>query len=270
MVGYTLRQERERQELSIDDIEQGTSIRAVYIEAIENGEYDKLPGNVYTKGFIKNYAKFLCLDPDAIVKEFTNDIAEISAENNPATPDDNNESAQVTEKPELKVVKPAKLEKPAKSEKRIGYSLGEKSNSSGLLIVAAVVLIAAFAGLAWSLMSGSDGNVAKVDTPTQQTQQTENPTPTETPVASANPAPPKTEGLLIQARFNEACWTLVTVDGSVVQEGTIDGGQTLSWEGKDNISFRFGNAGAVELFQDGKSLGVQGAIGDIVDKTFTR
>ena len=267
MVGYTLRQERERQELSIDDIEQGTSIRAVYIEAIENGEYDKLPGNVYTKGFIKNY---LCLDPDAIVKEFTNDIAEISAENNPATPDDNNESAQVTEKPELKVVKPAKLEKPAKSEKRIGYSLGEKSNSSGLLIVAAVVLIAAFAGLAWSLMSGSDGNVAKVDTPTQQTQQTENPTPTETPVASANPAPPKSDVLLIHARFNEACWTLVTVDGSVVQEGTIDGGQTLSWEGKDNISFRFGNAGAVELFQDGKSLGVQGAIGDIVDKTFTR
>ena len=44
MVGYTLRQERERQNLSISDIEQGTSIRALYIEAIENGEYDKLPG----------------------------------------------------------------------------------------------------------------------------------------------------------------------------------------------------------------------------------
>ena len=55
MVGYTLRQERERQELSIEDIEQGTSIRALYIEAIEDGEYDKLPGTVYTKGFIKNY-----------------------------------------------------------------------------------------------------------------------------------------------------------------------------------------------------------------------
>ena len=47
MVGYTLRQERERQNLSINDIEQGTSIRALYIEAIEAGEYDKLPGTIY-------------------------------------------------------------------------------------------------------------------------------------------------------------------------------------------------------------------------------
>ena len=76
MVGYTLRQERERQNLAIEDIEQGTSIRASYIEAIENGEYDKLPGSVYTKGFIKNYAKFLGMDPDAVVKEFAADIAE--------------------------------------------------------------------------------------------------------------------------------------------------------------------------------------------------
>ena len=83
MVGYTLRQERERQNLTIEDIEEGTSIRALYIEAIENGEYDKMPGTVYTKGFIKNYAKFLGLDPDATVKEFMGDIAELSAEKEP-------------------------------------------------------------------------------------------------------------------------------------------------------------------------------------------
>ena len=50
MVGDILRRERERQKLSVKDIEQGTSIRALYIEAIENGEYDKLPGSVYTNG----------------------------------------------------------------------------------------------------------------------------------------------------------------------------------------------------------------------------
>ena len=75
MVGDILRRERERQKLSVKDIEQGTSIRALYIEAIENGEYDKLPGTVYTKGFIKNYSNFLKLDADALSRQFTEEVA---------------------------------------------------------------------------------------------------------------------------------------------------------------------------------------------------
>ena len=70
MLGEVLRAERERRQLTIHDIEEATSIRALYIEHIENGNYDKLPGDVYTKGFIKNYALFLNLDADALVKQF--------------------------------------------------------------------------------------------------------------------------------------------------------------------------------------------------------
>ena len=139
-----------------------------------------------------------------------------------------------------------------------------------MLIIAAVVLIAALAGGAWSFLS-SDDNVATTNPPVQQTQPVapepvpENPTP----VANANPAP-KTDGVNIEARFSNRCWILVTIDGVVAQEGIMEAGQSLSWEGKENINFRLGNAGAVEFFQDGKSLGVFGAEGEIVDKTFTR
>ena len=262
MVGYTLRQERERQNLSIEDIEQGTSIRALYIEAIENGEYDKLPGNVYTKGFIKNYAKFLELDADAMVKEFMADISELS----------NTPQAPATEETLEKKPEP----KPVKTEKKpLGYSIQEKNRSkSGMLIIAAVVLIAAIAGGAWSWLSSPGDEVAKVevDNPSQQIQPADipaEPVNNPEPVANTNPVP-KTEGVAVQARFNDRCWMLVTVDGVVVQEGVIEGGQTLSWEGKEQINFRLGNAGAVEFFQDGKSLGVQGAVGDVVDKTFSR
>ena len=260
MVGYTLRQERERQNLSVEDIEQGTSIRVLYIEAIENGEYDKLPGTVYTKGFIKNYAKFLGLDADAMTKEFANDLAELSGA--PQTPVEEEKPLQ-TPKAEPKPVKPEK--------KPLGYSIEkEKSRSSGVLIIAAVVIVAALAGGVWSWLSSSDGEVAKVEPPpVQQTQ----PAPQEeetipTPVASANPVP--VDSVQVQARFNDRCWLLVTVDGAVVQEGVVEGGQTLNWEGKNQINFRLGNAGAVEFFQDGKSLGVLGGVGDVVDKTFTR
>lgn len=261
MVGYTLRQERERQNLTVKDIEEGTSIRALYIESIEAGEYDKLPGAIYTKGFIKNYAKFLGLDADALAKEFAKDLTELSGvTETPDTPDANKAVAQVQEK---------KVE--SKPEpKFISSSIQENVSSSSILIVAAVVLIAAIAGGLWSWLSSSEGDVAQVTPPTQQTQPVEPPTDNPTPVANANPAPPPNDKVEVQARFNDRCWALVTVDGAVVQEGVIEGGQTLSWEGKDNISFRLGNAGAVELFQGGKSLGVQGAEGDVVDRTFTR
>lgn len=276
MVGYTLRQERERQNLSINDIEEGTSIRALYIEAIENGEYDKLPGAIYTKGFIKNYAKFLEMDVDAVVKEFATDMAELNAEK---------EAAEVATVAQEAAPVPEKKVEPEPEKKSLGYSIqNENRRSSNLLIVAAVVLIAAIAGGVWSWLSSSDGDVAKADTPKQQTVQpvAVEPTPKDdsTPVANANPEPKPeaqqpeqkkpADKVAIQARFNDRCWALVTVDGVVVQEGVIEGGQTVSWEGKDNISFRLGNAGAVEFFQDGKSLGIQGAVGDVVDKSFSR
>ncbi len=266
MVGYTLRQERERQNLTIEDIEQGTSIRASYIEAIEAGEYDKLPGAVYTKGFIKNYAKFLDMDSEAAAKEFTKDLAELAGETaDPENADADKTAASVSEK---------KAE-PKPERKAFGYSMQEEGHSSSTkLIVAAVVLIAAIAGGVWSWLSSSDSDVAQVNPPMQQTQPVVEPEPTEppTPVANANPAPPPpaSDKVEVQARFNDRCWVLVTVDGEVVEEGVIDGGQTLSWEGKENITFRLGNAGAVEFFQGGKSLGVLGGIGDIADKTFTR
>ena len=70
MIGDKLRTERERQNLTIQDIAKGTSIRALYIEAIEKGEYGQLPGTVYAKGFIRNYANFLKMDADAVVRQF--------------------------------------------------------------------------------------------------------------------------------------------------------------------------------------------------------
>lgn len=269
MVGYTLRQERERQNLSISDIEQGTSIRALYIEAIENGEYDKLPGAIYTKGFIKNYAKFLEMDVDSVVKEFTNDMAELEAE----------KEAEIAATQAESEENPAPVKKiEANPEKKsVGYSIqNENRNSSSKLIVAAVILIAALSGVAWSWLSAPESDVAKVESTQKQVQLVETEPPPHavesTPVAKANPEQNKqpADKVVVQARFNDRCWALVTVDGAVVQEGIIEGGQTLSWEGKENVTFRLGNAGAVEFFQDGNSIGVLGGVGDVVDKTFTR
>mgnify|MGYP000300238528 FL=1 len=124
MLGDTLREAREKQGLTYKDIEKGTSIRALYIEYIEKGEYDELPGDVYTKGFIRSYANFLKLDANALVQAFTAERhkgAAPAAEQKPAAP----KAAPVkpqAKKPEAPSVQPAakpveKVEKSAKAEK---------------------------------------------------------------------------------------------------------------------------------------------------------
>jgi len=71
-VGDFLRDVRKRKGLSIDEIAEGTGIRAQYIDALENGDYAKIPGDVFIKGFIRNYGNFLNLDGNALVEQYKN------------------------------------------------------------------------------------------------------------------------------------------------------------------------------------------------------
>lgn len=60
-VGQKLYEERVKRNLTIEDISSATKIRASFIEAIEKGEYHKLPSSSYVQGFVRNYVKFLNL-----------------------------------------------------------------------------------------------------------------------------------------------------------------------------------------------------------------
>ncbi|BBD07619.1 helix-turn-helix domain-containing protein [Desulfovibrio ferrophilus] len=63
-MGQNLRRERERQGLTIDEVVQRTKISKSNILAMEAGNMDELPHPVYAKGFARNYAKLLKLDPE--------------------------------------------------------------------------------------------------------------------------------------------------------------------------------------------------------------
>ena len=56
---------REQKGVDLLRAERDTKIRARYLAALERGDYRELPGAVYTKGFLRNYALYLGLDPDA-------------------------------------------------------------------------------------------------------------------------------------------------------------------------------------------------------------
>ncbi|HQP41634.1 MAG TPA: helix-turn-helix domain-containing protein, partial [Smithella sp.] len=65
-----LKMKRESLGLSPGDVFKKIRIRTRYIEAIENSEFDELPDPVYTKNFIKTYARFLNIDENPVLQDY--------------------------------------------------------------------------------------------------------------------------------------------------------------------------------------------------------
>jgi cytoskeletal protein RodZ len=69
-IGTTLREARMRARIDISEVEARTKIRAKYLRAIENEEWDLLPGPVYVKSFLKTYGDYLGLDSRLLIDEY--------------------------------------------------------------------------------------------------------------------------------------------------------------------------------------------------------
>ena len=260
MTGETLRKERERQKLTIQDIEQGTSIRSAYIEALEKGDYDKLPGEVYAKGFVKNYAAFLNLDGEKLAKEF-------AAELSPSVPEEfseiQNAEEIVSENKKADKLKITEIQSP-----NVKVHDSNAPSSSSMTFVAAVFLIAILAGGAWYYLQNTPENVANVNLPPQtETVQQPAETPAATNPVAAAVAP---EGVNVQAKFNGECWTRVFVDGVFAYEGVPAAGQIMDWHAVEGVTIRVGNAAGIEVSMNGQNYGALGGIGEVVERTFTR
>lgn len=74
-VGEVLRRAREHFGQSLADVESAIRIRAIQIDAIEQGHYEKLPGRVYAIGFVRSYSEYLGFDGDKMVALFKSQSA---------------------------------------------------------------------------------------------------------------------------------------------------------------------------------------------------
>jgi hypothetical protein len=69
-IGSTLRDARTRRKLGLEDVEGATKIRLRYLRAMENEEWDVLPGGAYSRAFLRTYASYLGLDGDRIAEDY--------------------------------------------------------------------------------------------------------------------------------------------------------------------------------------------------------
>ena len=78
-VGFVLREAREAVETDLHDVASSLRIRFVYLNAIEEGRFDDLPGTTYAIGFVRTYAEYLGLDSDRLVERFKSEVGDVGA-----------------------------------------------------------------------------------------------------------------------------------------------------------------------------------------------
>lgn len=270
MVGDILRSEREKQRLTIKDVEHETSIRALYIEAIEKGDQKALPSEVYVKGFIRNYADFLHLDADALARQYREEIHGIE------------EAAPVVAA--IPVAEGGE-HGPFSSGSDFRERVQKSHRTQNILVTVGVILIA-FIGSIYYFFgdepaakqkpnSAASGGMIRQEPPAVRSSASsskESVSPAAEPsMESATAAAASVNrGVEVSAKFTGRCWIQAVTDGKVVYEGTAEPNQTLSWKGADRIAVTVGNAGAVDIVYNGRSLGRLGKEGDVVEKRFTR
>ncbi len=73
-IGTVLRKARSRRKVELSEVEAATRIRLRYLRAIEDEEWDVLPGGFYTRGFIRTYASFLGLDGERLADQYRGSV----------------------------------------------------------------------------------------------------------------------------------------------------------------------------------------------------
>lgn len=246
-IGNVLRETRQRKGLSLLDLEDITKIRTHYLRALEDEEFDRLPGQTYVIGFLRSYAKALGLDAQELV-----------------------DSYKATLTPQEATIKPIEPVDPV--------LLSRRPVTRGLLIIGLCILaLVTLFGVnsVWNKGAAEPPVTAPPSTNANQQSgaQSQQQTPSQSQPAQANtPVPPAQEvtELSLDLNFTAKCWLSVKADGQPVLEGTFGAGVGKNIKAKEKIELHVGNAGGVQLVLNGKELPSLGPSGQVRSKVLTK
>ncbi len=92
--GANLKRERELRGISLEEISKTTKISRRLLEALEGDRFDSLPGGIFRKAFLKSYAKYLGMNEEQVLHEYT-----LAFESPPPNPDEKQQIAKASSKP---------------------------------------------------------------------------------------------------------------------------------------------------------------------------
>ncbi|MFX4294619.1 helix-turn-helix domain-containing protein [Streptomyces bohaiensis] len=254
-VGRSLQQARIAAKLTVEEVSATTRVRIPIVQSIENDDYSRCGGDVYARGHIRALARAVGLDPAELVARFNEGRGDAPAPE-PAAP--------VFEAERIR------------SEPR-------RPNWTAAM-VAAIVAVVGFVG--FTLVSGSGdgsaGPVAQSESPDPDAEPDAvpddaasgddsaddaagEPDPSQSAVAGA-PA----DKVTMKVVASGASWVMVTdANGRQLFQGTLQDGDSETFTDDDQLDLVTGNAGAIELYVNGKHLEDIGDPGAVQRLTFT-
>ncbi|MEA1979215.1 MAG: DUF4115 domain-containing protein [Chloroflexota bacterium] len=265
-IGRTLRETRERLGLTLEEAERTIRIRSSLLGALERGEFDSLPSEVQVRGFLHNYAEFLGIDPDDLLRQY-------------------DESKQPKRRQSLMARGSGKPADKKKTKRRTRMP----SWFSTDVIVITTITIGVIVVLGWggqklftSIGSGEDATVvassadatslpAATSTPSpavsalaQATQQTTD-DPTATPTLILNVL----DQVNLQVIAERESWVQVLVDGKEAFRGRMRAGEQSDYLGEERVELFTGNGGGIRVIFNGQNQGLMGYIGQVVTRIWT-
>ncbi len=220
-VGETLRDARNRRKLDLSEVEAAIKIRVRYLQAIENEEWDALPGGAYTRGFIRTYAGYLGLDGERLADDYRRSVEPQGPERAP------------------KRVEPVQT-----GSRREGPWL----SSRALIAVVCIGLVAVLVAVA---VAGGGGGGSSSTTSSAGSRQG-------SPSKQAKPKPAAKPGVEVRLAATGEVWVCVLdaaarqiVDGQIFAEGEEAGPYRSS-----RFEMAFGN-GSVDVFVDGRRAQIE-------------
>jgi cytoskeleton protein RodZ len=210
-----------RRNLTLQQVEEDTKIRVKYVQAMENEDFDVMPGATYVKGFLRTYSTYLGLDPEVILDEFRSRISPASEKHEPFG------GSSVIGKPH--------------------------SHRGRNTLVFVAVLCLLVLGVIWVLGRGEE---QKAPQTSPSALGIGSPTPS---ASGSSGAPPVvtdklTNVLKIKAAYG-ACWTQVRKDGAqgtLLYTGTLKKGASKRFKSK-KLWVRLGSPSMVKLIIEGKT-----------------
>ncbi|TAL27440.1 MAG: helix-turn-helix domain-containing protein [Nitrospirae bacterium] len=237
MPGEILRKRREESGQDLKKIAHTLKIRYDYLKAIEDEEFEKLPVEVYVKGYIRDYAKFLKIDPEIILKAYS-----------------------------LKTSPPVPEKTPP-----VASAIKTKKTAIKYFPVVIIFLAIAVAYILSSLNSTPKKQIiAPTEKPAPTVQQAQPVQEKEkTPEVAVKegktmpPSPQKSEGKpgeehTLEISVTDTTWLLMKIDDAESKDMLLNPGESLKFSAKQGFSLKIGNAGGIRLIFDGKDMGIPG------------
>jgi cytoskeletal protein RodZ len=227
-IGNSLREARMRQGLEFPRIETETKIRGKYLRALEEEQFEVLPGDTYVKGFLRTYADYLGLDGQLYVDEY-------------------NSRFTTAEEPTAAPSTPRRRRaRPVESNLVVVALAG--------IVAVTVLVVVGLAGIG----SGSPEQTPLVDTSPDQTTTPDTATGPATTTAQqpAGQARPAKARLVLTAVRGE-CWVQVRangVSGRLLYEGTLEIGQTQRFMRHQRLWLELGAPANVDAKLNGRRV----------------